>query len=102
MSKLNNLIKEFNKSSSETVVSVGLPTYEFKRIPFTSPRMNYCTFGGLPVGKLIEFYGEEHGGKTTSALDIIANYQQTGDNRAVLYVDAENTLDAEWAPHYGS
>ena len=101
MSKLNNLIKEFNKSSSETVVSVGLPTYEFKRIPFTSPRMNYCTFGGLPVGKLIEFYGEEHGGKTTSALDIIANYQQTGDNRAVLYVDAENTLDAEWARTMG-
>jgi recombination protein RecA len=101
MSKLNNLIKEFNKSSSETVVSVGLPTYEFKRIPFTSPRMNYCTFGGLPVGKLIEFYGEEHGGKTTSALDIIANYQQSGDNRAVLYVDAENTLDAEWARTMG-
>lgn len=101
MSKLNNLIKEFNKSSSETVVSVGLPTYEFKRIPFTSPRMNYCTFGGLPVGKLIEFYGEEHGGKTTSALDIIANYQQTGDNRKVLYVDAENTLDAEWARTMG-
>ena len=101
MSNLNNLIKEFNKSSSETVVSVGLPTYEFKRIPFTSPRMNYCTFGGLPVGKLIEFYGEEHGGKTTSALDIIANYQQTGDNRAVLYVDAENTLDAEWARTMG-
>lgn len=101
MSKLDNLIKEFNKSSSETVVSVGLPTYEFKRIPFTSPRMNYCTFGGLPVGKLIEFYGEEHGGKTTSALDIIANYQQTGDNRAVLYVDAENTLDAEWARTMG-
>lgn len=101
MSKLDNLIKEFNKSSSETVVSVGLPTYEFKRIPFTSPRMNYCTFGGLPVGKLIEFYGEEHGGKTTSALDIIANYQQSGDNRAVLYVDAENTLDAEWARTMG-
>jgi recombination protein RecA len=101
MSNLNNLIKEFNKSSNETVVSVGLPTYEFKRIPFTSPRMNYCTFGGLPVGKLIEFYGEEHGGKTTSALDIIANYQQTGDNRAVLYVDAENTLDAEWARTMG-
>lgn len=101
MSNLDNLIKEFNKSSSETVVSVGLPTYEFKRIPFTSPRMNYCTFGGLPVGKLIEFYGEEHGGKTTSALDIIANYQQTGDNRKVLYVDAENTLDAEWARTMG-
>ena len=59
--------------------------------------MNYCTYGGLPVGKLIEFYGDAHGGKTTSALDIVANYQKSGDNRKVLYCDCENTLDAEWA-----
>ena len=83
------------------VVSVGLPSYDFKRIPFTSPRMNYCTFGGLPIGKLIEFYGEEHGGKTTTALDIIANYQQMDDARKVLYVDAENTLDVKWAIKLG-
>lgn len=99
--KLDELIKEMNKKAKEDIVSTGLPTYSCKRIPFTSPRMNYCTFGGLPIGKLIEFYGEEHGGKTTTALDIIANYQQMDDARKVLYVDAENTLDAEWARKLG-
>lgn len=99
--KLDDLIKEMNKKSKEEVITVGLPTYSFKRIPFTSPRMNYCTFGGLPIGQIIEFFGEEHGGKTTTALDIIANYQQMEDAQRVLYVDAENTLDTGWAKKLG-
>lgn len=99
--KLDDVIKEMNKNAKETVVTTGLPSYSVKKIPFTSPRMNYCTFGGLPVGKLIEFFGEEHGGKTTTALDIIANYQQLDDARKVLYIDAENTLDVEWARKLG-
>ena len=99
-SKLDVLIKEVNKKAKEEIVTVGLNDYSYHRIPFTSPRMNYCTYGGLPIGKLIEFYGEEHGGKTTTALDIVANYQQLYD-KEVLYVDAENTLDVEWARKLG-
>lgn len=101
MAKLDDVIKDLNKKTKEQVVTIGLPTYDLKRIPFTSPRMNYCTFGGIPVGKITEFFGEEHGGKTTTALDIIANYQQSDDNRKVLYIDAENTLDVEWARKLG-
>jgi recombination protein RecA len=101
MSKLDEVIKEMNKKANDEVVAVGLPKYSYKRIPFTSPRMNYCTFGGIPVGKLTEFFGEEHGGKTTSALDIIANYQQMDVARKVLYIDAENTLDVSWARKLG-
>lgn len=99
--KLDELVKTINKEAKEEIISEGLNSYAYKRIPFTSPRMNYCTFGGLPVGTLIEFYGEEHGGKTTSALDIVANYQAMDDARDVLYVDAENTLDVEWAKKIG-
>lgn len=101
MSKLDDLIFETNKKAKEDVVSVGLPSYDMRRIPFTSPRMNYCTFGGLPIGALVEFFGEEHGGKTSTALDVIANYQAMEDSKKVLYVDAENTLDVEWAKKLG-
>lgn len=101
MSRLDDVINGLNKKNKEDLVTVGLPEYKGTKIPFTSPRMNYCTFGGLPTGKLIEFFGEEHGGKTTTALDIIANYQQMKDAKKVLYVDAENTLDVEWARTLG-
>ena len=90
-----------NKKFKEEIITQGLSEYSYNRIPFTSPRMNYCTFGGIPIGKITEFYGEEHGGKTTTALDIVANYQKSNDTRDVLYIDAENTLDVEWAKKIG-
>lgn len=102
MSSIDEIMKKMNKESGSTVVKYGVADFSgFKRIPFTSPRLNYMTYGGLPVGKLIEFFGEEHGGKTTTALDVVANYQQMEDARKVLYVDAENTLDIDWARKIG-
>lgn len=99
--KLDEIVKNVNRQQKEEILTKGLNEFSYQRIPFTSPRMNYCTFGGLPIGKITEFYGEEHGGKTTSALDIVANYQQMADARDVLYIDAENTLDVEWAKKIG-
>lgn len=100
-SKVEELMKDINKKYQDTIVTKGLAKYEYERIPFTSPRLNYMTFGGLPEGKLIEFYGENHGGKTTTALDIIANYQQKPNAKGVLYADVENTLDVVWGRKLG-
>ena len=99
--KMDEIIKTINKEAKENIASRGIVRNEVQRIPFTSARMNYCTFGGLPMGKLIEFFGEEHGGKTTTALDIVANYQQLPDARDVAWFDCENTLDLEWANKLG-
>lgn len=103
MSKLDDVMKDFNKrfKSEGELVHIGLADYNYERIPFTSPRLNYMTYGGLPVGRLVEFYGEEHGGKTTTALDIVANYQNMEDAKKVLWADCENTLDVKWAKTLG-
>ncbi len=101
-SKLDELIKNVNKEQKEEVMTKGLTNYtQFSKISFTSPRMNYCTFGGVPEGRLIEFFGEEGSGKTTTALDIVANFQHLYPERSVLYVDAENTFDVDWAVKLG-
>ena len=71
-----------------------------EKIPFTSPRANYVTRGGIPKNKMTEFFGTEGSGKTTSALDIVANYQKE-DSRYAVYVDLENTLDREWGTLLG-
>jgi recombination protein RecA len=98
---LDEIMKNVNKTAKSEIMTRGLKDYDYERIPFTSPIMNRCLYGGLPVGKITEFSGEEHGGKTTSALDIVANYQQMEDAREVLWVDAENTFDFEWATKLG-
>lgn len=98
---IDTLVKNINKKSGAEIAHLGLSTdVHYTRIPFTSPRMNYCTYGGIPEGRIIEYSGEEHGGKTTTALDNLAQFQQM-DDRAALYLDAENTLDAEWAEKLG-
>lgn len=105
MTKMDELMKTINKKVGEELIHEGLAQFDYERIPFTSPRLNYMTFGGLPVGKLIEFYGEEHGGKTTTALDVVANYQlmqkEKEKPKKVLYADLENTLDYVWANKLG-
>lgn len=97
---LDTIMKNINKKSGAEIIHFGLSKEVYQRIPFTSPRMNYCTYGGIPTGRLIEYSGEEHGGKTSTALDNIANYQQL-DDRPVAYLDAENALDPVWAEKIG-
>ncbi len=98
---LDEIIKKINKDAGSNIVGYGIPKKECTRIPFTSPRMNYCTYGGIPTGRLIEFFGEEHGGKTSSALDIVGNYQRMETGKKVAYFDSENTLEPEWAAKLG-
>lgn len=110
-SKMDALLAEVNKQVKEEIVFKGLASYHYNKIPFSSPRANYCTYGGVPVGKVIEFYGKEHGGKTTSALDIVGRFQQLElkkaeedqdyAERSAFYCDTENTLDSEWAKKLG-
>lgn len=75
MGKLDTLIKDFNKQYKEEIVARGIPIIQTQKIPFSSPRANYMLYGGIPRGRIIEFAGEENGGKTTTALDIVANAQ---------------------------
>ena len=80
MGKLDTLIKDFNKQYKEEIAARGIPLIQTQKIPFSSPRANYMLYGGLPRGRIIEFAGEENGGKTTTALDIVANAQPLFDD----------------------
>ena len=55
--------------------------------------------GGLPRGRVTEIYGPESSGKTTLALQVIAEAQKAGGMAA--FVDAEHALDAQYAQKLG-
>jgi recombination protein RecA len=55
--------------------------------------------GGVPRGRVVEIYGPESSGKTTLALQIIAEAQKKGGMAA--FVDAEHALDAAYAKKLG-
>ncbi len=55
--------------------------------------------GGLPRGRVIEIYGPESSGKTTMALQVIAECQKIGGTAA--FIDAEHALDPPYAGKLG-
>ena len=55
--------------------------------------------GGIPKGRIIEIYGPESSGKTTLALQVVAQVQKSGG--IASYVDAEHALDPIYAKNLG-
>ena len=55
--------------------------------------------GGLPRGRIIEIYGPESSGKTTLALQCIAECQKNGGKAA--FIDAEHAIDPRYAKALG-
>lgn len=55
--------------------------------------------GGYPKGRIIEIYGPESSGKTTVALQAIAEVQKNGGRAA--FIDAEHALDPVYARNLG-
>ena len=55
--------------------------------------------GGLPKGRVVEIYGPESSGKTTLALQVVAEAQKT--NGICGFIDAEHALDPVYAKKLG-
>src|SRR5579884_1944317 len=55
--------------------------------------------GGFPRGRVIEIFGPESSGKTTIALQVVAEAQKSGGMAA--FVDAEHALDPIYAKKLG-
>jgi recombination protein RecA len=55
--------------------------------------------GGYPKGRVIEIYGPESSGKTTLALEAVAECQHKGGRAA--FIDAEHAIDPEYARKLG-
>ena len=64
---INKKKKEWNCSSLMERTEVG------PKIPFSSPLLNYCTYGGVPRNQITEFYGTPGGGKSSTSIDICKN-----------------------------
>jgi recombination protein RecA len=55
--------------------------------------------GGVPRGRVVEIFGQESSGKTTMALQVIAEAQKNGGVAA--FIDAEHALDVSYARNLG-
>lgn len=98
---LDLIIKDLNKKMKVGNIQLGVDFQEVQKIPFSSCRLNYMTYGGIPVGRIAEFYGADGSGKTTTAIDVAGNAQRMFSDKKVLFVDIEHTFDSCWATKLG-
>lgn len=100
--ELKSLDKKFRGESKDVVIGTmanfGINA-DVKRFSSGSLVLDSITGGGFPAGRIIEIYGPESSGKTSIALNAIANVQAAGGNAA--FIDAEQALDPKYAATLG-
>src|ERR1041385_8831152 len=91
--------KQFGKGSIMRLGQRGAMA-PIDAIPTGAISIDYALgVGGVPRGRVVEIFGPESSGKTTLALQVIAEAQKLGGMAA--FVDAEHALDAAYAQKRG-
>ena len=95
---LSQIEKQFGKGS---VMKLGeYQAMNVEAIPTGALGLDIALgIGGVPRGRIIEIFGPESSGKTTLALNIIAEAQKM--NGEAAFIDAEHALDPVYAKHLG-
>lgn len=96
---ISQIEKNFGKGSIMRLGEEGA-VEGVQSIPTGSLALDIATgIGGLPRGRVVEIYGPESSGKTTLALNAIAQAQAGGGTAA--FIDAEHALDVNYAKRIG-
>lgn len=98
---LSEVLKSVERSYGSSSVQEGVELKPVERLPLPARSLNRMLYGGLPYGRLIEFSGAEHSGKTTTALLAIASHQKLRPEVPCVFIDAEGTYDSLWAAKLG-
>lgn len=69
------------------------------RVPLDCISLNNVLGGGLPVGRMIEIFGDSSCGKSSLASHIISSYQK--QKKLCLFIDAEHAIDADYMRYCG-
>lgn len=105
---LNEVLKSISKKYGDNVAKFGADDLSIDGIlSLGSPMIDYCLYGGVPEGRIIEFSGAEGSGKTSTSFLVAASYckeelKRNPDNpRSIIFLDNEGTLDPTWASVFG-
>lgn len=131
MSTFDEIIKKRQKDWDDPHLMDKSFQSRGKKLKFSSPWMNHCTYGGIPRDKITEFCGIPGGGKSTSCVDVCKHASETfkkeweercielresgntkdaklelaeleeSGPKRVLYIDLEHSFDVDWARTLG-
>lgn len=92
------LSKQYGKENIQTLSGED-SIKGIERITTGCSQLDKALGGGIPVGRMIEIYGIESSGKSTTCLEIVSQFQKAG--KIVGYIDSEFALDPNYAKSLG-
>ena len=96
---LNAVKDEINKSDGDGTVMPAAGSIDVETISTGSWSIDSILGGGFPKGRIVEIYGQEASGKTSIALNAVADVQRKGGN--AVFIDMEDALDPRYARQLG-
>lgn len=101
MGDLDEVLQQLKKKygASIEISAKDIKVVECERASTGSFALDLELGGGLPFGRIIEFFGKESSGKTTTALKVVASVQKMG--KRAVYIDVEHSFDPRWAQLMG-
>lgn len=99
MSSLNKKMTKDSKGEIAIAPLGEMDAVDVETVSTGSVVLDNLAGGGFPVGRIVELFGPESSGKTSIALNAIADVQRKGGN--ALFIDAEQALDPSYAKVLG-
>ena len=96
---LNAVKDEINKSDGDGTIMPAAGSIDVETISTGSWSIDSILGGGFPKGRIVEIYGQEASGKTSIALNAVADVQRKGGN--AVFIDMEDALDPRYARQLG-
>lgn len=101
---LASLMKGINKKFGDETVNFVSDMKDKLAINFLkspSHEFNMMLYGGLGIGKIIEFFGPESSGKTTMAIEIIKKQQEENKEFIAGWFETEGSMSKDQLENFG-
>lgn len=104
--RLTGLLRDINKMNPKGAVGFLndkniLAKVNYEKLSTGIPQVDQIMDGGIPRGKFTVFTGKAGSGKSTMAMQVVAQHLQNDEDAIWVWVDSENSWDSGWAKTMG-
>lgn len=97
MAAIDAVLKELDKKfgAGSAMVLTDKPL-DIEKVHSGSINLDIALGGGIPLGRVIEIYGAESGGKTTTAVLMAIQFQKKYPDKYVVFIDVEHSFNKDY------
>lgn len=100
--EMARLVADIQKRHGDGIITTGDKVPDIQRLPTGIHKLDKILRGGLPMGRIVEFWGPVSAGKSSLVFKVVGHVQRMNPGARIAYYDLENTYDKAWARRCGA